>query len=100
VRILDGLDEQINLLRSHRGPYNYDRNYEWHTFDAGFAPAATFGQWVSAQVRTYAITGDRQTRDKVLRLKRLYAQTVSGFRELSTRTIASPRTATRSWFAG
>ena len=60
------------------GWYHYDPNYDWHTFDAGFAPAATFGQWVSALARTYAITGDQQTRDKVLRLNRLYAQTISG----------------------
>jgi DUF1680 family protein len=60
------------------GWYHYDPNYDWHTFDAGFAPAAAFGQWVSALSRTYAITGDRQTRDKVLRLNRLYAQTISG----------------------
>ena len=30
------------------GWYRYDPNYDWHTFDAGFAPSATFGQWVSA----------------------------------------------------
>jgi DUF1680 family protein len=60
------------------GWYHYDPNYDWHTFDVGFAPAAPFGQWVSALARTYAITGDRQTRDKVLRLNRLYAQTISG----------------------
>jgi uncharacterized protein len=59
------------------GWYHYDPNYDWHTFDAGFAPAATFGQWVSALARNYAITGDSKTRDKVLRLNRLYAQTIS-----------------------
>ncbi|MBZ5655474.1 MAG: glycoside hydrolase family 127 protein [Acidobacteriia bacterium] len=60
------------------GWYKYDPNYDWHTFDAGFAPAATFGQWVSALARTYAITGDRKIRDKVLRLNRLYAEAISG----------------------
>ena len=60
------------------GWYHYDPNYDWHTFDAGFAPAATFGQWISALARNYAITGDTQTRDRVLRLNRLYAQTISG----------------------
>lgn len=60
------------------GWYLYDPNYDWHTFEAGFAPAATFGQWVSALARYYAITGDRETREKVLRLNRLYAQTISG----------------------
>jgi DUF1680 family protein len=60
------------------GWYKYDPNYDWHTFDAGFAPAATFGQWVSALARAYAITGDHKVRDKVLRLNRLYAATISG----------------------
>ena len=60
------------------GWYHYDPNYDWHTFDAGFTPAATFGQWISALARNYAITGDTQTRDRVLRLNRLYAQTISG----------------------
>jgi hypothetical protein len=60
------------------GWYHYDPNYDWHTFDVGFAPAAPFGQWVSALARTYAITGDPKTRDKVLRLNRLYAQTIAG----------------------
>ena len=64
------------------GWYRYDPDYDWHTFEAGFAPAATFGQWVSALARYYAITGDRQTRDKVLRLNRLSAETISaGFYE-------------------
>src|SRR5206468_4799532 len=60
------------------GWYKYDPNYDWHTFDAGFAPAATFGQWVSALARCYAITGDQKTRDKILRLNRLYAETIAG----------------------
>jgi len=60
------------------GWYRYDPNYDWHTFDAGFAPSATFGQWVSALARAYAITGSQAARDKVLRLNRLYAQTIDG----------------------
>jgi uncharacterized protein len=59
------------------GWYNYDPNYDWHKDDAGFAPGATFGQWVSALARYYAITGSAETRDKVLRLNKLYAQTIS-----------------------
>jgi hypothetical protein len=54
------------------GWYRYDPNYDWHTFDAGFAPSATFGQWVSALARGYAITGSPEVREKVLRLNRLY----------------------------
>jgi uncharacterized protein len=60
------------------GWYRYDPNYDWHTFDAGFAPSATFGQWVSALARAYAITGSAAARDKVLRLNRLYAQVIDG----------------------
>jgi len=60
------------------GWYLYDPNYDISTFGAGFAPGATFGQWVSALARMYAITGSKETRDKVLRLNRLYAQTLSG----------------------
>jgi uncharacterized protein len=64
------------------GWYNYDPNYDWHTFDAGFAPGATFGQWVSALARAYAIVGSAEIREKVLRLNRLYAKSISsGFYE-------------------
>jgi DUF1680 family protein len=60
------------------GWYLYDPNYDIDSFGAGFAPGATFGQWVSALARMYAITGSKETRDKVLRLNHLYAQTISG----------------------
>ena len=57
---------------------NYDPDYDYRAgFDEGFAPACTFGQWVSALARVYAITGDEETRQKVLRLNRLYAETIS-----------------------
>jgi len=60
------------------GWYHYDPEYKWGEDSAGFAPSCTFGQWVSALARMYAITGDHATREKVLRLNRLYAQTISG----------------------
>jgi hypothetical protein len=60
------------------GWYRYDPNYDWHTFDAGFAPSATFGQWVSAIARVYAITRSAAAKEKVLRLNRLYANTIDG----------------------
>ncbi|MGA8149393.1 MAG: beta-L-arabinofuranosidase domain-containing protein [Terriglobales bacterium] len=59
------------------GWYLYDPNYDYHTFEAGFAPGCPFGQWVSALARMYAITGSQETREKVLRLNRQYAQTIS-----------------------
>jgi DUF1680 family protein len=60
------------------GWYHYDPDFKWGEHDAGFAPSCTFGQWVSALARMYAIRRDASTREKVLRLNRLYAQTISG----------------------
>lgn len=60
------------------GWYNYDADFDWHRDDAGFAPGATFGQWISALARYHAITGSPATRDKVLRLNRLYAAAIGG----------------------
>ncbi|MGO9405200.1 MAG: beta-L-arabinofuranosidase domain-containing protein, partial [Terriglobales bacterium] len=59
------------------GWYHYNPDYKWGDA-AGFAPSCTFGQWVSALARMYAIRRDEATRNKVLRLNRLYAQTISG----------------------
>ena len=42
----------------------------------GFAPGATFGQWVSALSRYHAISGDAATRAKVLRLVAAYAASI------------------------
>jgi hypothetical protein len=58
---------------AYRSDYDYRKN-----FDEGFAPGCHFGQWVSALARGYAITGNHAVRDKVLRLNRLYAETISG----------------------
>jgi DUF1680 family protein len=60
------------------GWYHYNPDYKWGEDRDGFAPSCTFGQWVSALARMYAITRDERTRDKVLRLNRSYAQTISG----------------------
>jgi uncharacterized protein len=59
------------------GWYHYDPDYDPDHAGVGFAPGATFGQWVSALARGYAITGSAAVRDKVLRLNHLYAQTIS-----------------------
>jgi len=62
------------------GWYMYKPDYDYRKDSAGLCPGGTFGQWVSALSRDYAITGDTATRDRVLRLTRLYAQSVrSGF---------------------
>jgi len=58
------------------GWYQYDANSRDHLFEIGFAPGCTFGQWVSALARSYAINRSPETREKVLRLNRLYAKTI------------------------
>ena len=60
------------------GWYQYDPDFDFRKTDTGFAPACPFGQWVSALARAYAIRPDPAVREKVLRLNRLYAQTISG----------------------
>jgi DUF1680 family protein len=60
------------------GWYHFDPEYRLGPGWDGFAPSCTFGQWVSALARAYAITGNQATREKVLRLNRLYAKTISG----------------------
>src|ERR1017187_1271325 len=59
------------------GWYMYKPDYDYRKDSAGLCPGGTFGQWVSALARDYAITGDEATREKVLRLNRLYAQTIT-----------------------
>jgi len=76
--LLLGLDED-SLLRpfrvraGQRAP-GRDLGGWYDTYD--FAPGATFGQWVSALSRYYAISGDEPTRDKVARLIRAYSATI------------------------
>jgi uncharacterized protein len=44
----------------------------------GFAPAHSFGQWISALSRGYDVTGDARTGAKVQRLLDLYSPAISG----------------------
>ena len=60
------------------GWYAYDPHNQNYLFDRGFAPGATLGQWVSALARSYAIDKAPKTREKVIRLNRLYAKTIGG----------------------
>jgi DUF1680 family protein len=60
------------------GWYLYDPDFDYRKGDTGFAPGCPFGQWVSALARAYAIRPDPAVREKVIRLNRLYAQTISG----------------------
>jgi DUF1680 family protein len=61
------------------GWYLYDPDFDYRSENwDGFAPGATFGQWISALARGYAIEPSPSVREKVLRLNQLYAQTISG----------------------
>ena len=60
------------------GWYTYDPHNENYLFERGFAPGCTLGQWVSALARSYAIDRSPKTREKVVRLNRLYAKTIGG----------------------
>ena len=74
LRMMSGQDAPGEELG---GWYRYGYDEKLGKEDSGFAPGCTFGQWVSALARAYAITGDPATRDKVLRLNRLYAKTIT-----------------------
>src|SRR5271156_40431 len=54
------------------GWYQYRADYDYRKDDAGLAPSATFGQWVSALSRMYAITGEPELRERAVRLNSLY----------------------------
>jgi DUF1680 family protein len=77
-RLLLGLDEDALLrpfrVRAGQRAPGHDLGGWYDTY--GFAPGATFGQWMSALSRHFAITEDAPTRAKVQRLVRAYAATV------------------------
>lgn len=53
----------------------------WHKTESGghgFAPGHSFGQWISALARGYAVNHDAQTRARLERLLALYEPTISG----------------------
>jgi len=90
--VLMGLDED-GLMRPFRvmsglpapgedigGWYMYKADYDYRKDSAGLCPGGTFGQWVSALSRYYAITGDPAARERVLALNRAYLKSIgSGF---------------------
>ena len=77
-RLVLGLDEDA-LLRPFRVRAGLSAPGQelggWYDTYA-FAPGATFGQWMSALSRYYAITDDAATRAKVQRLVRGHAATI------------------------
>jgi DUF1680 family protein len=59
------------------GWYDEFAGYDYrHGIDHGFAPAASFGQWISALARGYAATGAEDKRAKVERLLEGYSKTI------------------------
>jgi hypothetical protein len=58
------------------GWYSYNPGHDGT--DGAYAPTATFGQWVSALARIYAIRRSPEIRDKVMKLNRLSAQVING----------------------
>jgi DUF1680 family protein len=77
-RLVLGLDEDA-LLRPFRvraGQRAPGRELGGWYDTYAFAPGATFGQWMSALSRYYAITGDAPTRAKIQRLVRGFAATI------------------------
>ena len=91
--ILMGFDED-SLLKPFRamagqhapgvslgGWYEWNPSYDFHHDDIGFAPAHTFGQWVSALARLYASsrfdTPQPALQARVLRLNQGLAQSIS-----------------------
>lgn len=80
----DSLLKPLRKMSGQRAPgeelggwYLYDPNADGTAVSVGFAPACTFGQWVSALARAYAINRDEKIRNKVLRLNREYAKTIT-----------------------
>ncbi len=77
-RLVLGLDEDALLrpfrVRAGQRAPGQELGGWYDTY--AFAPGATFGQWMSALSRYYAITGDAATRAKVQRLVRGYAATI------------------------
>jgi DUF1680 family protein len=64
------------------GWYMYKADYDYRKDSAGLCPGGTFGQWISALSRYYAVTGDAAARERVVALNRAFAKsTGSGFFE-------------------
>ena len=80
----DSLLKPLRKMSGQRAPgdelggwYLYDPNADGRAVSLGFAPACTFGQWISALARAYAINRDEKIRNKILRLNREYAKTIT-----------------------
>ena len=59
------------------GWYDNSPDFDPHGTFHGFIPGHSFGQYLSALARAYAITGSQPTREKVARLVRAFAPTIT-----------------------
>ncbi|WP_238324413.1 beta-L-arabinofuranosidase domain-containing protein [Pseudacidobacterium ailaaui] len=59
------------------GWYNFSQDFDPPRNMTGFVPGHSFGQYLSALARAYAVTGSKPTQEKVHRLVQGYAATVS-----------------------
>ena len=59
------------------GWYSWSKDFDPPRNITGYIPGHTFGQYVSGLSRAYAATGDQPTQQKLRRLVRGYAQTIS-----------------------
>ena len=59
------------------GWYSWSKEFDPPRNMTGYVPGHTFGQYMSALARAYAVTGDTSTREKVLRMVRGYAPTIT-----------------------
>jgi hypothetical protein len=59
------------------GWYDNSQDFDPHKNFHGFVPGHSFGQYVSSLARAYAVTGSTPTQEKVQRLVKGYAATIS-----------------------
>jgi hypothetical protein len=59
------------------GWYSWSKDFDPPKNMTGYVPGHTFGQYMSGLARAYAATGDDATRQKVFRLVRGYAETIT-----------------------
>lgn len=74
IRAMGGLPSPGRNLG---GWYEYLPTYDWHTGDAGFAPAHAFGQWTSAMARFAAAGKDTRAAEHVLSLQQSLAASIT-----------------------
>ncbi len=59
------------------GWYSWSKDFDPPKNMTGYIPGHTFGQYMSGLARAYAVTGDAATREKIFRMVRGYAPTIT-----------------------